>query len=726
MNKRKILNVRLMFVALLGLISGILFFYLVMESIFLQKFNLFLIPISVIIIINITCLFLKLFKLDNDFIVKINKHFCASICFVISLAVGVGSMALRIVPILRLQDYVNKVSVTCVVDEITSIKGYLRIGLDDVKVDGKNLAQDVQLTTYYYSDSEELSIKVGDKLQFESSVRLTPLFDSASNIVSYLYGNAYRVQLDYEDIVISEGKADARHVIKQHVFNQLSDVMNSDNAGIAYGMLFGGKEYLNNEISDMFSYAGVAHILAVSGLHVGLVVALITWILRKTKVNKWVGLVINFIFLFFYCWLCNFTPSVTRASVMSLVLLLANASGREYDPLSSLCLAGCLILALNPLNLMSVGFQLSFLCVLSIITLSSKIERLLTKLKLNNFIAKTLAISFCINLVILPVCANSFEKVSMIGVVANVLVLPLFSVAFPVLFIATIISSIMPFMNFLLFIPNIFLHATKLVANFFASIPFAVFRFYNISYLVLLCGILIILAIKYLMVKPWIKGVVCGVLSVALITCFSINMVSNNYNNKIVLSYQYNSNNAIICVNNQNYLLGIQNTYMSNMLKSLKIRNIECIIAYDFESNKSDYLIQLCNEYNVKSVILPNNIKEHTLQYLGDSVNIITTDNFSLGNFDGAFMYNAFSDCIAFNMVGDKSILFTNPNNSNADNINAINQLNNIDYLIANGLRINVEMLSDVGTVIQYNQQENMANSVNLFDVSKYCVNLEG
>ncbi len=721
MEKRRLLNVRIMFVSLVGLICGILFFYLVLSSACLGKFNYYIIPLALIIAFNIVCLILKLFKTQNSMVRTINKYFSASVCFAVMLVLGVSNMALRLVPMMQLRDYVSVVPVQCVVSDITVKDNYLRAELKNVTVAGDKISEHINMLCYYDGDLQDVSISVGDKLSFSSVVRLTPLFDKSSNLMDYLYGSAYNVKLNFDNIQVTNGKADVRTAIGNHIYNTLNKSLSEDNASIAYSMLLGSKEHMSSDISQMFSYAGVAHILAVSGLHVGLIVALVVWCLRKCKLNKWWILGVTSVMLLVYCWLCRFSPSVSRASIMSVVLLLASASGKEYDPLSALSLAGIIILMINPLNFMSIGFQLSFLCVLSIITLSNSITRMLSKIKLPRAIAQTLAMSVCINLVILPICANSFDKVSLIGVLANVLVLPLFSITFPILFVCTFISCILPWLSFILYVPNMLLHVIKVIANFFAGIPFATFRFYNISYIVLIVAILLILTIKYLMLSGALKAVICGCMAIIIAVTFAINMTSANYNGNIVLSYQYSSNNAVICVSSKNYLLGIGNNYWSTTLKSLKIRSIDSIIAYDFASNKINYLNELCSDYNVSSVYLPTGVNADIVSKI-KADKVVVVDQMNIGNLQGKFVYDVRGSCIAYYIQGEHSVMFANASNTRSQTLSALYSVDYVDYLIVNELNVDTQSLDNVNKVIGYNSAQTNANLVDLYRIDKYLL----
>ena len=700
MKEKRIVNVRLLFVALVGIISGILFAYLTIKSVNLSYFSAYLVPFGLLMMVAIVFSFFKLYKGNNRVINRINKYFSSTIAFILLFIVGAGVTALKLVNYLNLTDYTEDCNIQLQVSDVHEHTNYANIVTNSFSVNGTKVNQKATVVVYL-QDSDSLNIKPGQTLSFTSSARLLPLFDTTSNLVDYLYGRAYTLNVNIGDITTSKGSFRLDQTIRSHVYNVLSSNINEDNAGIAYAMLFGDKEHISQDITQMFSYTGISHILAVSGLHVTLVAGMIAYLLKKLKAKRIVNLIVVSTTLLVYCYLCGFSPSVVRVSIMSVIVLVAYVSGKEYDILSALSLAAIITLLINPLNLFATGFQLSYLCLLSIITLSNSITRVLAKLKLPTLLCKTFAISICINLVILPICANAFSRVSIIGAITNVFVLPLFGVTYPILFVFTLISSIMPFMGFTLFVPNVLLHFIKLIANFFASINFMNFKLYHISYLIVITIILTLLVIKYIMVKPKLKGIIVGVLVVTMLTTFGINMISKSYDGVFALSYQYSSNSAVITINGENYLVGTKDKYIATTLKKLKIRTIDYIIGYDVDLNGLDDLGDICHTYNVQKVYVPSTLPaELSSKY---NYGIIYTDNVGVGNYTFSFVYDSTDSCVGLMVNSTKKVVFVNPSNTNEDNIQLLNNVTNIDYLVCNTIKVNAGLLEDVSHVIAHN-----------------------
>ncbi|MDR0850858.1 MAG: ComEC/Rec2 family competence protein, partial [Clostridiales Family XIII bacterium] len=138
--------------------------------------------------------------------------------------------------------------------------------------------------------------------------------------------------------------------------------MTQESYGLFVGMMFGDTSEMDDEIYGMFQKNGIAHILSVSGMHVAIVYAFFNVLFGRRRTVS-VSLLIAGA-LIVYAVLSEFSPSVVRAVVMILLHILSGLIARRYDMLTGTCGAALIMLVQNPLELFSVGFQLSFLAVL--------------------------------------------------------------------------------------------------------------------------------------------------------------------------------------------------------------------------------------------------------------------------------------------------------------------------------------------------------------------------
>lgn len=217
-----------------------------------------------------------------------------------------------------------------------------------------------------------------------------------------------------------------------------------ETAAVCYAMLIGDTGDIERGALDSFRYGGVAHIFAVSGLHIGIIYAIISFILKKLRVNRYVASVIDISALLFYCWLCGFSLSAVRATIMCAVAETAKCVRGRYDGMNALAIAVFIILSITPLSLFSPGFQLSVCAIGGIHCFSKLLERLLVKIKTPQSVASAVGASFGAQIGTTPIMLSSFGYISGAGLLLNIVVIPVLSVAFSAIFITTFICAAIP------------------------------------------------------------------------------------------------------------------------------------------------------------------------------------------------------------------------------------------------------------------------------------------
>ncbi len=259
------------------------------------------------------------------------------------------------------------------------------------------------------------------------------------------------------------------------------DALFTSQSGLAKALLIGVKDDLQEEVTKGFKAAGIAHVLAVSGLHVGFLVAGLLLVLRPLNLSPKIRLLVLSVLLLAYCFLLDFAPSVVRASLLAVLLLLGKATRRRVDPLTSLAAAFLLILLLRPSDLFNLGFQLSFLAVLGIITLGDRFNQLLLRWErfatLPSFVQgifKAYAITLAASLFTLVPLVNAFHQFSLIGLLFSPLAIALIGflmAGFAVLLLLSFVS--LPLALF--FTPPVIFYAASYEAlvAFFTSLPLA-------------------------------------------------------------------------------------------------------------------------------------------------------------------------------------------------------------------------------------------------------------
>ncbi len=213
----------------------------------------------------------------------------------------------------------------------------------------------------------------------------------------------------------------------------LSQSLSENQAALLSAMLFGDKSLLDESVHEDFRQSGAAHVLAVSGLHVMALAGALAFVLRKLRASPVAVVVITGLLLLAYCVLAAFSASVIRAAIMALTLVSARVFGRRQDTFTSLCVAALAILIVNPYQLFTAGFQLSFSAVIGIFALQKPLEKNLLHIAPKRFLsskpvkrlASALSVSLAAAVGTLPAMLACYQSVVLTGVVTNLIIVPL-------------------------------------------------------------------------------------------------------------------------------------------------------------------------------------------------------------------------------------------------------------------------------------------------------------
>ena len=193
-------------------------------------------------------------------------------------------------------------------------------------------------------------------------------------------------------------------------------------SAVLKGMMLGEKEELPPYILNLFRATGVAHVLVVSGLHVGLLLFMIFFAGCMIGFSKKTALCIALPFVFFYALMSGLRPPIVRASLMATIAIFCCLMDREVPLVFILFLAAFFSLIANPLSLFTVSFQLSFLATGGIVLIVPYLEEKFSSLP--NFLKKPFCISLGAQLSLFPLFSFYFKQLPLMGVLANLVVVP--------------------------------------------------------------------------------------------------------------------------------------------------------------------------------------------------------------------------------------------------------------------------------------------------------------
>ena len=202
-------------------------------------------------------------------------------------------------------------------------------------------------------------------------------------------------------------------------------------AGIFLAILTGDKSSLDTDTKELYRKSGIAHILAISGLHISFIGMSLFSFLRK-RMRFSVAACVSGMVMIFFCIMSGESASAVRATIMFLTMLLALKFGKTFDLLSALGLAAILLLLSNPMYLYNIGFLLSFGAVLGIGICSafhqqkpSEDRRKDWKQKLKEKTTAAFLSSFSITVFTLPVIVNSYYEIPVVSILLHLVVVPL-------------------------------------------------------------------------------------------------------------------------------------------------------------------------------------------------------------------------------------------------------------------------------------------------------------
>jgi len=233
--------------------------------------------------------------------------------------------------------------------------------------------------------------------------------------------------------------------LKHRVREVINKNMPSQEAALLNGMLLGERQNITPALREVFVNTGTAHILAISGLHVGIIAFTLLIFLKTVRIPRKLRYIIILISLILYCLLTGSSASTLRATVMAIVLLLGFLMQRQTDIYNSLSVAALIILGVNPNQLFDIGFQLSFISVFSIIWLFPKIKPFLTfKLESMQFLTGAFGVSLSAWIGTLGLIAYYFQIFSPVTILANLIVVPFMSVVLALGLMFGAVGTILP------------------------------------------------------------------------------------------------------------------------------------------------------------------------------------------------------------------------------------------------------------------------------------------
>ena len=347
--------------------------------------------------------------------------------------------------------------VTGVVRYSSFVGGKYNVRLTDCRSDGKKCG-DIAING------------IKEKLELYDCVSVqcvlqSPEISENGRYTNYVFNNVALVADSYRELKKTGVKVCLPYKFRNFVSEKLVGIDESARA-TAFALVCGDTTRMKNEV-ELFRATGIAHVFAVSGLHVGLLCALLSLIFRPIPVHRAIKGVIISCLLVLYSFVCGFSASSLRAAIMCATYLLTSASYEKKDRLSALSLASIVALIANPFDLFGAGYVLSFSLSLSMIALAPAVAAKI-KSQSEGF---TGAVSTLVSAeaAAIPLSVKYFGSFPLASVIGNLVVVPSVTAAFYALAAGLALSVVVP-PAVALYVAGALLAGTEYFASLLAKI----------------------------------------------------------------------------------------------------------------------------------------------------------------------------------------------------------------------------------------------------------------
>lgn len=209
---------------------------------------------------------------------------------------------------------------------------------------------------------------------------------------------------------------------KQFFAETIHNFLPSPQADLGLGYLMGLKTGLPDSLTTTLQAVGMTHVIVASGAHLGIIVNLVKKIFGKF--SKFASLLFSLLMILCFAFTVGFTPSMTRAALVSSLSLTVGYFGRKFTPIRLLSLVAALTLLINPMYLYNLGWQLSFASFAGLLIVGPRLQKILYSTKQPPWLASMLLTSFSTSLLCAPILIYSYGTLSVLSFAANLIILP--------------------------------------------------------------------------------------------------------------------------------------------------------------------------------------------------------------------------------------------------------------------------------------------------------------
>lgn len=526
--------------------------------------------------------------------------------------------------------------VECPITKEKSVK--VMMELVAVKTDSNSIFNiDSKIIAYFEKGEMSLNLKYGDCILILKNPEEVekPPNPEQFNYKEYLYkkGVTHQVYLKSEDW-IDLGYNDANPIYRFSYFirDYLLETMQrlgirGDEYAVAAAILLGYDDSLPYDLRHRYVAAGAMHILCVSGLHVGVVFMVFSYMLLflndRNKTQRVVKQIILLLLIWFYAMLAGLAPSILRSTIMLSFVIVGNIINRKGILLNSLAASAFILLCINPANLFDIGFLLSYAAVIGIVVLQTPITRMFYfKYKIFNKIWEITAVTIAAQIATIPFTIYYFHQFPIYFWLSNLFMTPMSSVVIVGGMIMLLISFI-PFLNNIVaYFVSKMIYVMNIAVSWIESLPYSIVKGIYIDENQFFILLLILLAILFFAEFKSGKILIFIMSMVCIFLIVNINNLYHQNKQKEVIIYSVNNMTAIDFINGCSHILMTDTAFI----------NDESVFSYNIEN----FLVSRGVFNNGESKLLED---DFDYNFVKKRKNVVTFDGKLIGLSDGSDFY---------------------------------------------------------------------------------------
>ena len=294
-------------------------------------------------------------------------------------------------------------------------------GLAEIQYEynSQNGARLISKKLLFYTDSNSIKlISEGDILLLSSKISEIRNNGNPGEFDAVLYWKSKKTNLltffDYTDFSILKNEPISnKNALQNNLIETLKKHLPKSQVGLAQALFLGDKSALSTETKNAFSAAGAMHLLAISGLHIGLMILVLinTFRVFSRYISRYQATCIVILFIWLYAYLIGFPPSVVRSVFMFSLITLGALFSAQNNQLNLLCFSAVVLLLLNPWFLFDIGFQLSYLAMFGIFLTYHQIQGFyVASNKVTKLVWNGTALGLSAQIFTVPLCLYYFHQ----------------------------------------------------------------------------------------------------------------------------------------------------------------------------------------------------------------------------------------------------------------------------------------------------------------------------